>query len=67
MTQNRRNQNKNKKTKQHIYRAFSFQVKEYIVQHWNQQKMNENDEIVDEIDGFAAIPESELPNWMRLA
>ena len=44
-----------------------FQVKDCIVQHWNQLKLNENDEIVDEIDGFAAIPDNELSNWMRLS
>ena len=38
-----------------------FQPKDCIVQ-WNQRKLNENDETVDEIDGFAAIPDNELAN-----
>ena len=43
-----------------------FQAKHCIVQHWNQRKLTENDKIVDEIDGFAASPENELSNRMRL-
>ena len=43
-----------------------FQAKNCIVQHLNQRKLNKNDEIVDEIDSSAAIPDNELSNWMRL-
>ena len=43
-----------------------FHVKSYIVQHLNQWKWNENDELVDEIDGLTAIPDNELSNWLRL-
>ena len=43
-----------------------FQAKDCIVQHLNQRKLNENDEIVDEIDGFAAIADNELSKWIRL-
>ena len=33
-----------------------------MIQHWNQQKLNENDEIVDAIGCFTAISDNELSN-----